>query len=223
MEKKPSKDLMAKTTTRRQALKAGLAVAALPLIPAMARQAVAQERKTTTVHGFETAADIAKAEQEGEFLYYTHDSEPAAAGIAEAFGKDFPKIKGKYFRLQNSVAVQQGAVRTPGRAIQRRRHPVLRADDGDRFPEARRLHALRLAAGEVLCAGASEQSGRRLFLGGRDLRRHRLQHREGEAGGCAQRLEGHPEADLGQRGQRQAVELGHAVRAVVRAAQALRR
>jgi iron(III) transport system substrate-binding protein len=54
------------------------------------------------VHGFETAADIAKAEQEGEFLYYTHDSEPAAAGIVEAFGKDFPKIKGKYFRLQNS-------------------------------------------------------------------------------------------------------------------------
>jgi iron(III) transport system substrate-binding protein len=101
MEKKPSKP-QAETTTRRQALKAGLAVATLPLIPAMARQAVAQERKTTTVHGFETAADIAKAEQEGEFFYYTHDSEPAAAGIVEAFGKDFPKIKGKYFRLQNS-------------------------------------------------------------------------------------------------------------------------
>ena len=90
------------STTRRAALKTGLAVAALPLVPATVRQAFAQDRKVTTVHGFETAADIAKAEQEGEFLYYTHDSEPAAAGIAEAFGKDFPKIKGKYFRLQNS-------------------------------------------------------------------------------------------------------------------------
>jgi iron(III) transport system substrate-binding protein len=100
MEKKPSNQ--SSDATRRQALKAGLAVAALPLIPASVRQASAQERKITTVHGFETAADIAKAEQEGEFLYYTHDSEPAGAGIVEAFGKDFPKIKGKYFRLQNS-------------------------------------------------------------------------------------------------------------------------
>src|SRR5215475_7657170 len=98
---KPSK-IQAKSATRRRALKAALAVVALPLIPAIVRQAAAQERKITTVHGFETAADIAKAEQEGEFLYYTHDSEPAAAGIVEAFGKDFPKIKGKYFRLQNS-------------------------------------------------------------------------------------------------------------------------
>lgn len=100
-DKKPS-ETKPTTATRRQALKAGLAVAALPLIPATVRQAAAQERKITTVHGFETTADIAKAEQEGEFVYYTHDSEPAAAGIAEAFGKDFPKIKGKYFRLQNS-------------------------------------------------------------------------------------------------------------------------
>ena len=100
-DSKPS-NTTPKTATRRQALKAGLAVAALPLIPATVRQALAQERKITTVQGFETAADIAKAEQEGEFVYYTHDSEPAAAGIAEAFGKDFPKIKGKYFRLQNS-------------------------------------------------------------------------------------------------------------------------
>jgi len=100
MEIKPSKT-QSKTATRRQALKAGLAVAALPLIPAAVREAAAQERKVTTVHGFETAADIAKAEQEGEFVYFTHDSEPAAAGVAEAFSKDFPKIKGKYFRLQN--------------------------------------------------------------------------------------------------------------------------
>lgn len=87
--------------SRRQALKAGLATAALPLIPAMARRAEAQTRPVTKVLDFTTGADVAKAEQEGEFLFYTHDSEPAAAGIVEAFGKDFPKIKGKYFRLQN--------------------------------------------------------------------------------------------------------------------------
>ncbi|MCC6470244.1 MAG: extracellular solute-binding protein [Alphaproteobacteria bacterium] len=87
--------------TRRAALKAGLAVAALPLLGALPRGAAAQTRPVTKVLDFTTAADIAKAEREGEFLYYTHDSEPAAAGIVEAFGKDFPKIKGKYFRLQN--------------------------------------------------------------------------------------------------------------------------
>ena len=52
---------------------------------------------------FETAADIAKAEQEGEFTFYSHDSEPAIAGILEAFNKDFPKIKGKYVRAQNGT------------------------------------------------------------------------------------------------------------------------
>ena len=93
---------LSKTATRREALKTGLALAALPLAGVLPRQAAAQTRGVTKVHDFTTAADIAKAEQEGEFLYYTHDSEPAAAGIVEAFGKDFPKIKGKYFRLQNS-------------------------------------------------------------------------------------------------------------------------
>jgi iron(III) transport system substrate-binding protein len=102
MEQTKASKTQAKKVSRRQALEAGLAVVALPLIPAVLRQAAAQERKITTLHGFETAADIAKAEQEGEVLYYTHDSEPGAAGIVEAFGKDFPKIKGKYFRLQNS-------------------------------------------------------------------------------------------------------------------------
>src|SRR5689334_8193136 len=90
-----------KSTTRREALKTGLAVASLPLIGAMPIQALAQDRKVTKVLDFTTGADVAKAEAEGEFLFYTHDSEPAAAGIVEAFAKDFPKIKGKYFRLQN--------------------------------------------------------------------------------------------------------------------------
>ena len=87
--------------TRRTALKAGLAFAALPLAGHFVRPASAQDRPVTKVLDFTTGADVAKAEQEGEFLFYTHDSEPAAAGIIEAFGKDFPKIKGKYVRAQN--------------------------------------------------------------------------------------------------------------------------
>src|SRR5215204_235198 len=86
--------------TRRTLLKGGLAIAAAPLTAGLA---FAQERKITKVLDFETAADVAKAEQEGEFTFYSHDSEPAIAGILEAFNKDFPKIKGKYVRLQNGA------------------------------------------------------------------------------------------------------------------------
>lgn len=88
--------------TRRTALKGGLAVAAVHMT-GLAQQAAAQERKVTKVLDFTTAADIAKAEQEGEFTFYSHDSEPAIAGILEAFSKDFPKIKGKYVRAQNGT------------------------------------------------------------------------------------------------------------------------
>ncbi|MBO0753953.1 MAG: extracellular solute-binding protein, partial [Bradyrhizobiaceae bacterium] len=87
--------------TRRTALKAGLALATIPLMAPP--RANAQERPLATVSGFATGADVAKAEQEGEFLFYTHDSEPAAAGILEAFAKDFPNIRGKYVRAQNGA------------------------------------------------------------------------------------------------------------------------
>jgi iron(III) transport system substrate-binding protein len=85
--------------TRRTALKC---IAAVPLV-SLSQQAAAQERKITKVLDFETAADMAKAEQEGEFTFYSHDSEPGIAGILEAFNKDFPKIKGKYVRAQNGT------------------------------------------------------------------------------------------------------------------------
>jgi len=98
-----SKDEAAKLMTRRDALKAGLAIATLPLTGAIALPAMAQERKVTKVLDFTTGADVAKAEQEGEFLFYTHDSEPAAAGLMEAFMKDFPKIKGTYVRAQTGA------------------------------------------------------------------------------------------------------------------------
>jgi iron(III) transport system substrate-binding protein len=93
--------------SRRTALKAGLAVAALPLTGLasgeVSAQAAAPARKATKVLDFMTGADVAKAEQEGEFVFYTHDSEPAAAAIIEAFTKDFPKLKGSYVRAQTGA------------------------------------------------------------------------------------------------------------------------
>lgn len=85
---------------RRQTLQAGIAMAALAVT---AGQASAQTRKVTKVLDFETSADIAKAEEEGQFVFYTHDSDPAGAAVAEAFNKDFPKIKASYFRAQNGA------------------------------------------------------------------------------------------------------------------------
>src|SRR6187455_54733 len=93
-------------TTRRDALQAGLAMVTLPLVPlaGMFPSIVsAQSRPATKVLDFTTTADVAKAEAEGEFLFYTHDSEPAGASVVEAFTKDFPKIKGKYLRAQNGA------------------------------------------------------------------------------------------------------------------------
>jgi iron(III) transport system substrate-binding protein len=89
--------------TRRTALQSGLAMATWPLAGLISAPAMAQTRPVTKVLDFTTSADLAKAEQEGEVLFYTHDSEPAAAGIVEAFEKDFPKIKGKYVRAQNGA------------------------------------------------------------------------------------------------------------------------
>jgi iron(III) transport system substrate-binding protein len=88
---------------RHKSVHQGTAAIALMAIALLAGPAVAQTRTVTKVLDFTTSANVAKAEEEGEFLFYTHDSEPAAAGILEAFSKDFPKIKGKYVRAQNGA------------------------------------------------------------------------------------------------------------------------
>src|SRR5262249_41965765 len=79
--------------SRRAALQAGLAMAAAPLLQFASgsafAQAAAPARKATKVLDFMTGADVAKAEQEGQIVFYTHDSEPAGAAIIEAFTKDF--------------------------------------------------------------------------------------------------------------------------------------
>ncbi len=89
---------------------------ALPLAPALLRQAWAQGQATTTVHGFETGADVAAAEKEGEILFYTHDSDPAAAALMKAFSTDFPKKVRATTCAPDRRALQQAlAERSAGR------------------------------------------------------------------------------------------------------------
>jgi len=96
MSKKASDGL-----SRRHVMQAGLAAVA---VSASGGIAFGQARKTTmTSAGFETSADLAKAEAEGEMLFYTHDSDPAGAAIVAEFSKDFPKIKASYLRAQNGA------------------------------------------------------------------------------------------------------------------------
>jgi len=90
--------------TRRGFLKTGALVAAAPLLadaPFVWAQSPA--RNVTKVHDFQTSADVAKAEQEGEVVYYGHDGEQGIATLLDAFKKDFPKIKTSYVRLQTGA------------------------------------------------------------------------------------------------------------------------
>lgn len=60
-------------------------------------------RAPVKVLDFMTGADVAKAEQEGEVVYYGHDSESGISTLLDAFKKDFPKIKTSYVRLQTGA------------------------------------------------------------------------------------------------------------------------
>ena len=87
--------------SRRHVLKTGAALAAATFA---APRVSAQGAKTPTkVHDFLTYADVAKAEQEGQLVYYCHENEAGTAAIMEGFGKDFPKIKTSYVRAQTGA------------------------------------------------------------------------------------------------------------------------
>jgi iron(III) transport system substrate-binding protein len=88
--------------TRRSFLKAGAIVAAGPLMAGVPF-AASPARGATKVLDFQTSADVAKAEQEGELVYYGHDSEQGIVTLLDAFKKDFPKIKTSYVRLQTGA------------------------------------------------------------------------------------------------------------------------
>jgi len=85
--------------TRRGFLKTGVLVAAAA--PLLAREPFAEA--ATKVLDFSTGADVAKAEAEGEVVYYGHDGEAGIATLLDAFRKDFPKIKTSYVRLQTGA------------------------------------------------------------------------------------------------------------------------
>src|ERR1700756_2646295 len=91
--------------TRRGLLKAGTAMSALPFLGIAAPSVLAQgvSKSPTTVLDFKTSADVAKAEQEGQLVFYCHENEAGTAGIMEGFAKDFPKIKTSYVRAQSGA------------------------------------------------------------------------------------------------------------------------
>jgi len=93
------------TVTRRGFLTTGaLAAAVAPiLVRSRLASAQAQARTATKVLDFQTGADVAKAEQEGELVYYGHDGEAGIGTLLDAFKKDFPKIKTSYVRLQTGA------------------------------------------------------------------------------------------------------------------------
>jgi iron(III) transport system substrate-binding protein len=88
--------------TRRALLKAS---AALPLVGIAMPNVLAQpmSKSPTKVLDFETNADVAKAEQEGQLVFYCHENEAGTAGIMQGFNKDFPKIKTSYVRAQTGA------------------------------------------------------------------------------------------------------------------------
>jgi iron(III) transport system substrate-binding protein len=83
-------------------ISAVLAVA-LAVLALWAPGAHAGARAPVKVLDFMTGADVAKAEQEGEVVYYGHDSESGISTLLDAFKKDFPKIKTGYVRLQTGA------------------------------------------------------------------------------------------------------------------------
>ena len=93
------------TITRRGLLKAGTAMAAVPILGISAPTVLAQgmSKSPTKVLDFMTGADVAKAEQEGQLVFYCHENEAGTAGIMEGFRKDFSKIKTSYVRAQTGA------------------------------------------------------------------------------------------------------------------------
>jgi len=89
--------------SRRQLMKTGALLAAAPILGATRRAAAQSPARATKVLDFQTGADVAKAEQEGEVVYYSHDGEAGIAALLEGFRKDFPKIKTSYVRAQTGA------------------------------------------------------------------------------------------------------------------------
>src|SRR5215510_12292568 len=92
-------------STRRKVLKAGAALTAVSVGGAAARHALAQVagKPPAKVLDFFTYADVAKAEQEGQLVFYCHENEAGTAAIMDGFRAAFPKIKTSYVRAQTGA------------------------------------------------------------------------------------------------------------------------
>ena len=97
--------------TRRTLLKAG---AAIPLLGVAAPAVLAQapSKSPTKVLDFMTNADVAKAEQEGQLVFYCHENEAGTAGIMEGFQQGFPEDQDQLCARADRRALQQDPVRT---------------------------------------------------------------------------------------------------------------
>jgi iron(III) transport system substrate-binding protein len=91
--------------TRRRLLQAGTTLAATPIVGLAAPRVLAQApaKSPSKVLDFLTSADVAKAEQEGQLVFYCHENEAGTAAIMEGFSKDFPKINTSYVRAQTGA------------------------------------------------------------------------------------------------------------------------
>lgn len=107
--------------SRRRLLGSAAALGAVTLASGrLASPAIAQTagKTATKVHDFTTYADIAKAEAEGELVFYCHENEAGTAAIMEGFQKDFPKIKTSYVRAQTGALYNKIiSERTAGRYL----------------------------------------------------------------------------------------------------------
>jgi len=105
--------------SRRSFLRAGAALAASPIFGAVATASAQTPAKSPTkVLDFTTFADVARAEQEAEVIYYSHDGEAGIAALLDAFHKDFPKIKPNYVRAQTgALYAKVTAERSAGRFL----------------------------------------------------------------------------------------------------------
>ncbi|MBS0240559.1 MAG: extracellular solute-binding protein [Proteobacteria bacterium] len=90
--------------SRRTFIGGGLAIASGGLAGVSAPAIAQTAGKTATkVLDFLTYADVAKAEAEGELVFYCHENEAGTAAFMEGFHKDFPKIKTSYVRAQTGA------------------------------------------------------------------------------------------------------------------------
>ena len=124
---------------------------------------------------FQTDADVAKAEQEGEVVYYGHDSEPGIGVLLDAFKKDFPKIKTSYVRLQTGALY---AKITAERSAGRFGVDVLQLSDISPAIDFQKKGGWEQYVSPEYAAYKPEYQStpaRLLRRGRRDLRRHRLQ------------------------------------------------